>query len=301
MKRLMSLLLFAASCGGPPIEVDESSRPMMGGTILSASEVARAGVVVVFTPAGQCSGSILRTSKMRSETWVMTAAHCFGGGGGPAQLWTRAAGGTFLGTSDLVVPHPGFSQSGGRNSQDIALIHFPFAIFIGTPSGVPIANWFRPIFGHDPQDLDPSDDLIQIFGGGCQTANPCVNDGSIRYLQEDYSSISDENIEDDDTDGANDPMGGDSGGPWMTAFGTTATTNDLLDDGVIIGVHTGEYLYDNYASSTFGTSNLGFVLDTVGDNAVVVESNQWERPCFVDWCHYRDAERAALIGTLYGS
>ena len=139
---------------------------------------------------------------------------------------------------------------------------------------------------------------MRIFGGGCQTeSEPCTPDGSIRYVSDDeYLELSDENIEIDDTDGESDTAGGDSGGPWLAAYGTGQSTTDLINHGVIMGVHTGQYLIaDDYASSTFGTATLQFILEKAGDSAVVASSNTWTRPCFVDWCHYRSSERNSLI------
>lgn len=285
---------------------DESSAAIEGGTTLTAAELRRSGVYWLSIPipgtnlVGACTGAVLRTSWVRSETWVLTAAHCFGDP--PNESWTatlrRNPGGGAFGNSDRVEIHPNFDSGGGRNSQDLALVRFPFAVAIETPTGESMLNWYRPLFGHDPSQLNSSHTRIQIFGMGCQDGSePCSsNDGTLRYVADDYEGTSDENIEILDYDSSNEPHVGDSGGPWISVFGVSQpTTSALLTDGVIIGTHTGEYQNDDFAASSFGAANSSFFEDVADDSAVFINTNTWTRPCLHDWCHYRTAEQAALV------
>jgi hypothetical protein len=296
-------------CGGPYgeesyIEVGTSQGGVQGGTILTAAEELRSGVVALAVPQtggvfGICSGSILRTSSFRNETYILTAAHCFDDWNQqPVVAASDFAATRPFGTADSVVIHSDYHNDGdGRNSRDMAVVHLPTSVVIDGPDGRPMRNWYRPVLDYSPKASNPSNSSIRVFGAGCQDdSRPCTSlDNSIRYVFDDeYFGLSDGNIEFDDTDGSSELQGGDSGGPWLTAYGTGQTTSDLLNHGLIIGVHTGQYVIDSYASATFAPSNLTWLEEQAGDSVVTPPVGTWIRSCFAEWCHLRDNERAAL-------
>jgi hypothetical protein len=295
---------------------------MTGGTILSSSEVDRAGIFAIGTRfrADQpndvhlCTASVLRTSAARSETWLVTAAHCIendpiADSPIPSNMVVHRNSGFLIGSvqnwgsPDAVIVHPDYDDEDPpltRAYRDIALIHMPVALPVSAPNGVNMWNWYRPIFAHSPLSLNASASQTAIFGGGTQSSGGV--DGSIRYLTGNYYGISEGNIEMVDIT-SNEPEGGDSGGPWISVFGDTVTNNLLIDHGAILGIHHGEWWnfkspMDEYAAALFASANYNFVAGIVGDSAVPVPGNTWRRPCFIDWCHYRQEELDSQIAHL---
>jgi hypothetical protein len=308
----LGLALFSAvGCGtGTDLVIDTSTRGMLGGVLLTASEELRSGIVYLAAPLASdpqqskaCTGAVLRSSTMRNETHILTAAHCVAGTTTPVMVASDSDFTTFFGSSNDVTPNPAYDPDfPSRSAHDLAIIRLPNSIQINSPSGAPIKNWYRPIYGHNPTAHNSSDTSVRIFGAGCQSETivdgGCGIDGTVRYIVDsEYSYIGgdEENVMIEDDNSSEDPQGGDSGGPWITAYGTAHSSADLVNHGVILGVHTGTHYWDEFGASTFGSSNLSFILSNTGDATVVVSVNDWERECFHDWCHYRPAEKAAHL------
>jgi hypothetical protein len=271
-----------------------------GGTILSESQRRRTGIVGF----NYCTGTVLRTSTIRREAWILTAAHCHDGQAQAIEvLYNPIDGNTSLGVSDAVYPHPDFDTGGGRLSHDLTIIHTSFPIPIEVPSGATISDWYRPVLGHNPASTNSANDEIQIFGNGYNNGAETERDGTLRYVADEYFAISDENISVFDQDGASDPEGGDSGGPWLTAFGVDnvyPSTESLVENGLVIAVHSGEFVNDEYGSSTYGATNLAFLQNVMGDSLVVqpAGTNSWVRNCWTPWCYYFPRDRAALTSLV---
>jgi hypothetical protein len=301
------------ACAGEyedPPETETSAEAVFGGHILTAAEELRSGVVAIRIPTlsatGRCSAAVLRTSSFRNETFLLTAAHCFKDYDTSELI---EVGGDFnftveFGETSEWWPHPNYEDASiGRSSRDLAVIRLPTSIPINSPSDVPVRNWYRPVFDHNPRDSDSGNSTIRIFGTGGQQESPFSVDSTVRYfVGHDYTDVGDGNIEIDDEDPTSDAIGGDSGGPWITAFGTMHTTPDLLKDGVIIGTSSAKCCApgsaDLFAAATFASSNLAFIEERASDSVIISHGVSWEREEFTDWWHLRVNEKAALIQTV---
>ncbi len=272
--------------------------------VLSAAEAAELGFAQVSDSGFSCSGLVVSSSGFWKKSFVLTAAHCQKS----ASSTVVVNGKPYTGANIL---HPSYAFP----SFDSMLIEIDAAVEVFDPSGARVLEYRRPIYQGPVSAV--ANKAGAIFGSGrtdgapderCDPVGTGASDGLVRWAE--YPALSNG---DPDTIAVPQasliPAGsrwhkGDSGGPWLFADGTTASTlSDYSENGVVIGVANGMFCTGigrdeaqgtgthPPATGTFLSNNMGGFLSVVSDDDL-----PWSRnDCWNPWtCVYTDLERAAL-------
>ena len=251
-------LLALAACEPPTVPqtpgVDtQRIRAIRNGHDLTSAREERSGLVRIYVwesgdYLGSCTASILKSSQVTNDAWLLTAAHCFyevddwdyGVHDVGSNYSVQVAYGVNLASaaaaSASVFIHPDWDAhvDGGwgiwYDYPDVAVIHFREYIPVKNEDGLDYVEFTRPFFSGVMKDIAGKD--AGVFGAKNELrwARGKFEMSTNGYLVIDGSDwrTPDAEIEH-----------GDSGGPWLYTDGGESSSDDYIANGVIIGVTSG--------------------------------------------------------------
>ena len=282
-RRIAGLIVFVAlgACEPPTIPPEAaldslSIRPIQNGNDLTSDRDARSGIVRIDSWGNLCTAAILKSSKVTSETWLVTAAHCIG-----HDAWIHIHYGPNLGRSMTVHEprmyiHPDYEGPG--STPDVALIHVEAYVPVLNTHGYEYFEFTRPWFSGVMSDISGKD--AGVFGAR----------DALRWARGKFEKQDDDKVE---IDGGNwrtqDAVveGGDSGGPWLFTDGGESSSEEYIMDGVIIAVTNGGntdwnidswHNKDIYGTGLSGSNVSDWIRDKTNDSVPRTSDPSITRP-----------------------
>jgi len=263
------LLVVLAACDEPTAperRQPEHPRisPIVNGHDMTNLRDARSGLVRIYITGANgfgssCTASVLKSSQISDDAWLLTAAHCFykvdyndgcdqvftdacdfdvhgaGSSFGVSVAYGADLGQTVWAGSDVFI-HPEWAAhvDGGNgiwyDYPDVALVHFKTYVPVKNEDDYDYVEFTRPFFAGVMKDIEGDD--VGVFGAR----------GELRWARGQFAMSTNGYIVIDGSDWhTSDAVleHGDSGGPWLYTDGGESSSEQYVTDGVVVGVTSG--------------------------------------------------------------
>jgi hypothetical protein len=294
----LALLVGSGAASGQQA-VTPATSAMTNANEMTNAQDARSGIVRLTARrdsfGASCTASILKTSKITNDTWLLTAAHCFykvdSNDFGVHKVGTSfnieveygANLGSTIAAASTVHIHPEWASNvdGGfgiwYDQPDLAVVHFSAYVPVMNEDGLEYVEFSRPFFSGVMKTYEGRD--VGVFGakGGLRWARGKFDMSTKGYVAIDGSDwkTQDAVIEH-----------GDSGGPWLYRNGGKSSSNEYIMDGVILAVTSGGNLdasptswppVDFFAMGLSRPPQTDWITSTTGNVAILEEHLPFHR------------------------
>lgn len=267
---------------------------------MSNDHEARSGLVRIYVWGGGlstgCTATVLKTSKITNDAWLLTAAHCFYSvdkydfevhrvGATLSVSVDTAPGrpGTAMDADSKIYVHPDWDRNvdGGfgiwYDHPDVALVHFKQYVPVVNEYDTEYQEYTRPFLASTTERYEGDD--VGVFGARDELrwARGTFKESPNSYLVIDGNdwATADAEIEH-----------GDSGGPWLYSTGGESSAERYVVDGVVVGVTSGGFPdpsafawlpVDSFAANLSSATTTNFILDKTNGAVPTVDNLPWRR------------------------